>query len=211
MIYLSSVTTPRHWPSLAAAGIGIMLTPRHGVRLSATAALPVWAADNGCFNQGERFVLDDYLAWLGRMAPAQSTCLFATAPDVVGDAAATWERSRDVLPVLRRMGYRAALVAQDGLEHQTIPWSAFDVLFVGGTTRWKLTIAYDLADAARSRGKWVHAGRVNSRRRLRAMRAGRYDSADGTHSSFGPDKRVPQLVRWVRETWAQLPLPLFLE
>lgn len=199
VIYLSSVTMPRHWPALAAAGCGIMLTPAGGVRLPATEALSCWGADTGCFNQGASFQLDRYLTWLERMAPAQSRCLFATAPDVVGDAAATWERSRDVLPVLRRMGYRAALVAQDGIEATCVDWSSFDVLFVGGTTGWKLTLGYEIAAEARRRSKWTHQGRVNSRIRLRAARAAGFDSADGTHSSFGPDKRVPQMVRWMGE------------
>ncbi len=204
MIYLSSVTMPRHWPALAAAGIGIMLTPAHGVRLGVCGQLPHWAADNGCYNQGSNFSLDGFMRWLEAMEPAQATCLFAVAPDVVGDAQATLDRSRPVLPVLRQLGWPAAFVAQDGLEELAVPWDEFDVLFVGGTTAWKLSeAAFGLARTARALGKWTHLGRVNTLRRLRAAVAGGYDSADGTNGSFGPDRRVPQLCRWVRHVNAQ--------
>ena len=200
MIYLSSVTMPRHWPAMAAAGIGIMLTPAHGVRLGVTRELPCWAADNGCFNQGESFDLARFYRWLEAMAPARATCLFAVAPDVVGDATATFVRSIPELPRIRALGYPAAFVAQNGLEDGPVPWDAFDALFVGGDTPWKLSeAAYGICAAARERGKWTHMGRVNSRQRLLAATAAGYDSADGTHSSFGPDKRLPQLIRWVEE------------
>ncbi|MGH9823884.1 MAG: hypothetical protein ACREDR_11615, partial [Blastocatellia bacterium] len=103
-------------------------------RLSRT----LWAADNGCFTDPNLNV-SAYLAWLQRLQRWQETCLFATAPDVVGDCEQTWERSRPVLPANRKLGYAAALVAQDGIEDKAIPWDAFDCLFVGGSTEWKLS------------------------------------------------------------------------
>jgi hypothetical protein len=42
-----------------------------------------------------------------------------------------------------------------------VPWDAFDVLFLGGTTDWKLgPAAADLTAEARRRGLVVHMGRV---------------------------------------------------
>jgi hypothetical protein len=58
--------------------------------------------------------------------------LFATAPDILADAAATLRRSARMLDWIRYSGYPAALVAQDGLEDLTIPWDTFDTLFLGG-------------------------------------------------------------------------------
>lgn len=204
MIYLSSPPAQSEIPSLQAAGFGLMLTPTHGGRRKVLAGGMTWAADNGCYSQGDKFVLSEYLEWLELMRPVQSTCLFATAPDVVGDAKATWVRSRDILPVIRSMGYKAALVAQDGLQDEALEWDAFDALFVGGTTAWKLSEpAYELANEARQHGKWVHMGRVNSRRRLMAAAVSGYHSADGTHIAFGPDKRLPELLRWLTELETQ--------
>lgn len=73
----------------------------------------------------------------------------------VGDAAATLTRSAPMLPRIRALGYPAALVAQDGLEHLAVPWDAFDVLFLGGTTDWKLgPAAADLPADAVWRSTW---------------------------------------------------------
>lgn len=202
MIYLSSSGTKKQVQALRASGValGLMLTPRSFVRVALAQQYGSWAADNGCYSQGESFDLAAYLKWLEKMVPAQSNCLFATAPDVVGDAVATWARSRDVLPQIRELGYKAALVGQNGIEDLEIDWDAFDALFIGGTTAWKLSeTAYRLVVEARARGKWCHMGRVNSRKRLIAAAVSGYQSADGTHVSFEPDKKIAQLVRWLGE------------
>jgi hypothetical protein len=160
-------------------------------------AYRAWAADNGCFAKGESFDLDAYFAWLDKL-PSRQTCRFATAPDVVGDAVATWARSAPVLPRLRDLGYPAALVAQDGWDSAAVDWDAFDVLFLGGTNDFKLGEAARRATAdALSRGKPVHMGRVNSLKRLKVARDYGCATADGTFVAFGPDKNVPQLLRWL--------------
>lgn len=177
---------------------GAILTPDHGSARERAASYPVWAADNACFNQGDRFDLARFFAWLVARRDYAPSCLFATAPDVVGDAAATLKRSRDVLPVLRALGYRAALVAQDGLENLAIPWDTFDVLFIGGSTEWKLgEAAREIVREAKARGKWVHMGRVNSERRFRYALSIGCDSADGTFLAFGPTKNLPRLAQWL--------------
>ena len=208
MLYLSVPPDASRWRSMAEAGIGVMMTPKSGMSLGRTLAYPRWGADNDCFSPKRIFSLDRYLAWLDHMAPARDHCLFATAPDVVGDAAATLARSLPVLPELRQRGYRAALVAQDGLEALPVPWDEFDALFIGGTTAWKLSeAAYGLAREAQTRGKWTHQGRCNSWRRLRAAAVSGIDSADGTMLAFGPDKRLPQLIGWLATLERQPALP----
>ena len=187
-------------PRLASVDFGLMLTPTHGDRQRLLSTGIVWAADNGCYSQGDKFVLSEYLAWLDLHFEGESKCLFATAPDVVGDARATWERSKDVLPMLAELGYPPALVAQDGLEQFDVHWDSFDALFIGGTTEWKLSQAVrDLITAAKSYGKWVHMGRVNSLGRLRLASAIGCDSADGTTISFNPGRYIPEVRRWLLE------------
>lgn len=159
-----------------------------------------WCADNGCF--GKNYIGDDgFLRWLASYNAEQiSRCKFAVAPDVVGDAQATLERSSPFLPKIRSLGYPVAFVAQDGLEGTKIPWDDFDALFIGGSTEFKLGIVAKAAVAvAKRRGKWVHMGRVNSMRRLEYATAIGCDSADGTFLIFGPDKNLPQLLGWVRK------------
>lgn len=159
-----------------------MLTPSMGNKLPPDV---LWAADTGCFKHPERFNLGQYLRWLHARSYAANRCLFATAPDVVGDPRATWERSKAVLPEIRYLGYKAALCAQDGIEETEIPWAAFDALFIGGSTEWKLGPSVELLiRAARRQGKWVHVGRVNSAKRYRMFRLDDCDSADGTFIAF---------------------------
>jgi len=158
----------------------------------------LWAADNGCFKQPD-IDPEKYLDWLYSLKPFQETCLFATAPDVVGDALETWERSKNVLPAIRALGFPAAFVAQDGIEHwSAIPWDSFDCLFIGGTTEWKLSSdAFWLCREALKNGKWVHMGRVNSFRRILIARFAGCHSTDGTQLAFAPDKRYDQLKKWL--------------
>ena len=194
MLYLSGAIRPE----LPGLNVGYMLTPMMGNRPDLTGV--VYAIDTGCFAQPQAYSDGWYLDYLAELAPARKTCLFATAPDVVGDAAATLARSAPVLPKVRAAGYPAALVAQDGLEDLGVPWDALDCLFVGGTTAWKLSeAAFALVREAKARGKWVHAGRVNSLRRLRTMEQAGCDSADGTFLKYGPDKNLPRLREWLRD------------
>lgn len=177
MLYLSGVVRP---------DVPAMITPRMGQRPFAG---QLWAADNGRFAAPQNYTDGAYLAWLAVM-PAEN-CLFATAPDVVGDAASTLALSAPMFARIRSAGYRVALVAQDGLEALPVPWDDFDALFIGGTTAWKLSthVAVLVAEAKR-RGKWVHMGRVNSLRRLRYADAIGCDSADGTVLKHDPQRPV---------------------
>jgi hypothetical protein len=109
-------------PVKAAVGImssrgdfGMIVTPRQGNRLPADV---LWVADNGCgpsksgemmagkIKTGAGYPGDEgFLRYLASHADRASLCLFATAPDVVGDAAATLARSAPMLPRIRALGY----------------------------------------------------------------------------------------------------------
>lgn len=165
----------------------------------------IWCADNGCFGSGWPGE-DAWLEWLGRNRQDAASCAFATAPDVVGQAEATLERSRPMLPLIRALGYPAALVAQDGLEDLPVPWAEFDALFIGGSTDWKLgPAARALGCEALDRGKRLHMGRVNSGKRFRYARALGCDSADGTFLTFGPDQNLQRMRAWSDHQWPKRP------
>lgn len=181
--------------------VGVMMTPMMG---NAVPDDRVWAADTGCFNAPHLHDDDRYLKWLRSNLTNAAVCLFATAPDVVGDAEATLTRSKPMFDRIRDVGYPAALVAQDGLEELPIPWDSFDALFVGGRNDWKFSDrAFGLMAEARLRGKWVHAGRVNSYTRLVRMRQVGANSADGTFVKFAPDTNVERLRGWLRKLEVQ--------
>lgn len=198
-LYLSGAPRPE---LVGEPGLGWMRTPVMGNR-----PLPgLWAGDTGCFSpKGERaFDLVHYLRWLA--GQDRDACLFATAPDKLCDPVTTWERSQPVLPRIRELGIRAALVGQDGLQEWDVDWSSCDAFFLGGSTDWKLgTAAARLARAAKLEGKWLHMGRVNSKRRYDYAAELGCDSVDGTFLAFGPSVNLPRLRSWlVRGPWERV-------
>ncbi len=221
-LYFANPCGPAVAQAMQAGELGFIDTPAQGNKRPAGV---FWCADNGCFGKGWPGE-DAWLRWLDKHSERE-LCAFATAPDVVGDAAGTLQRSLPYLPQIRQLGYPAALVAQNGLEHLTVPWDDFDVLFIGGSpecrpcayvrpigefqrkhcphcnrklAEWKLGIhAAHLVIEARRHGKWVHMGRVNSRRRYRYASVMGCDSADGTYLVHGATKNLPTLLSWVRE------------
>jgi len=202
VMYFANPSTPAILEKIHAGYIGFIDTPLQGnVRPPGIA----WCADNGCFGKG--FNEDNWWGWLQRHAGEAGTCWFATAPDVVGDAEATLARSRPWLPRIRALGYRAAYVAQDGSDEFPPPWGEFDVLFLGGTTEFKLgPVARELVAEGRRRGVPSHMGRVNSHRRYRYAETIGCASVDGTHLTFAPDRTLPELLGWVRSIRDELPL-----
>jgi hypothetical protein len=169
--------------------LGVMVTPASDRGLPP--GVP-WGADNGCFSQGDKFTLTGFFDWLEGKTDRQSDCLFVVAPDVLGDAAATWERSLPVLSEIRARGFPSQ-----------VDWSAFDVLFIGGNPRvkpeWKRQEGggYAAITEAKTRGKRVHVGRVNGGPFLRNLAAAGADSADGTILKHGPDRHWPLVTKWL--------------
>lgn len=217
--------------------LGVLAQPGNTVHTQAP-HFGNWAVDNGAFGVARQAYFskrgpwtdddtEDYLRYLARVRDQVdiSSCLFATAPDVltfidnpdpikaaakkdpipVGDAAATWERSRHIFDAIRQLGFPAALVAQDGItqEHPTGQrhWDLFDVLFLGGSDLFKLgPEGEQITSSAWHYGKWVHMGRVSSMRRMLHLQRIGCDSADGTYLGFGPDKNLPNVLRWLDAT-----------
>jgi hypothetical protein len=241
MLYLANASTDSIRDAMLNGPLGCIVTPASRNRLPVGT---VWAADNGCGPGANGTVgagfpgYEAYLYWLQTLAdeegadrcdPDQSGCLFAVAPDVVGDAAATMRRAEtmQMLGWIRHLGLPAAFVAQNGLTIQDTPWEDLDALFLGGSAEclpcgyirpatdhdtkrcpfchrrlveWKLSqAARELTAEARQRGKWVHMGRVNSAKRLRYAAGIGCDSADGTYLTNGPDKNLPKVLQWVAD------------
>jgi hypothetical protein len=162
MMYLANPSTKGVRAAMAAGDLGVILTPRQGNKLPAGT---LFCIDNGCGpdkdgNAGTGYIGDEaYIALLRQIGqgegyddcdPDTSWCLFATAPDVLGDAYATLDRANwsGMLAWIRYAGFRAAIVAQNGLrldpargwgadgpagEWLPLDWDDFDVLFLGGS------------------------------------------------------------------------------
>jgi hypothetical protein len=158
---------------------------------------------------------DQLLRWLDTYTlEERDRCLFAVAPEVVGDAAATLDRSRPYFAKIRELGYPVAYVLQDGQQDVPVPWDEIDAVFAGGSDGFKLgPVAAAVCREATARGLWVHVGRVNSRKRLIYAVSIGADSADGTYLMFGarrglPNVNLPRLLGWLAEVNRQPQLAL---
>lgn len=183
--------------------LGFLVTPRAANRaeFAITHGMP-WAADNSaysCWDEGR------FRRMLDRIAGVPG-CLWVAARDVVADAAATLELFDAWQPRIAARGLPIALVAQDGLEDLDVPWDRLDALFLGGSTGWKLSDqARRLCVEAKARGKLLHMGRVNSRRRLLLAAGWGCDTVDGSCFSRWPDTKIPRALRWISEAEAMTP------
>ena len=159
-----------------------------------------WAMDNGGFIG---FDEGAFVRMLEEFAHIDG-CLFAAAPDKVGDFAATLKRWGFWSRLIRGLRLPVAFVAQDGLQPYRMPWDELDALFVGGTDAYKESAeAASLMGYAKALGKWVHVGRVNGRRRYALMLKSGADSIDGTGFSMYPDANIPKAEQWRTRTLQQ--------
>lgn len=176
--------------------LGVLSSPRRFYKTTEGIQDWRWAADNDAFSQWDP---DRYRTMLEGIWGLKG-CLFVTAPDVVGDAARTLEQFEEWYDDLTTVLQPIALVAQDGLEPDQVPWARIDALFIGGTTGFKLgEKARVLIKEARTRSKWVHMGRVNSYERVRYARWLGCDSIDGTQFSWFRDTKLPAYLNSLRQ------------
>lgn len=219
---------------------GILTSPGHkGIPIGIVEGMQ-WAADNQAFTQG--FNPDVFFTWLETMLPYRETCLFVAVPDVVGDCLATLENFRKWRSYFD--GWRVAFVAQDGQEDLELPTSQdftdwiydncedenydykqmelewllecadFDVIFVGGSTDWKLSQgAIDVIRLAQRINKHIHIGRVNNWKRyihFAKLQKDKEFTCDGTKTRFdGVEKTIKLWSGYMERYERQIHLPLF--
>lgn len=194
MIYYGNPSDDDIRDAIMAGLLGCITTPSQG-----NVTFPdEWdvIADNGCFS--DRWDERRWLAWLDALP---RSVRFAVCPDVFdpagkpthGQTMRLWERFS---PAIRRRGFTPAFVCQVGATVWDIPDDA-EVLFLGGTTEWKL--GPDAWRIARADSRWVHMGRVNSEKRMVTALEMGCDSVDGTYLTFGPEKNLPRLLRMLKQ------------
>jgi hypothetical protein len=154
--------------------VGQLLTPLSKFRLRDPSRS--WAIDNGAF---ANFESSNFLGLLGRNQDHRQSCLFVTAPDVVGSARRTLEVFEHWKAKLA--GWPIALACQDGQENLPIPWDDIAAIFIGGSTNWKCSHhAVHIIKAAQAIGKHVHVGRINGPERFKHFEELGVDTIDGT-------------------------------
>jgi hypothetical protein len=187
----ATIAKHAHHPAL-----GRLIQPRSWNRIDAIArsGMP-WAADNDALAGVKP---DAYIHMLDAIARAPRENLrFVTAPDAVERTAdgirGSWEGTlwlwRCWRPALVARRLPPAIVLQDGATPDSVPWDELVAVFVGASTRWKLSRSAELlVRIARARGLWTHVGRVNTMKRVARVEAMGANSFDGGQFSRFPNK-----------------------
>jgi hypothetical protein len=194
LVHASPTTLERHHHS----NLGVLCSPR---RVYTNLDGWTWAADNDAYSSWHE---SRYRRMLDTLA-GRPGCRFVTAPDVVADWQTTLARFEAWQPTLAQFGLPIGYVIQDGQPANLIPWEEIAVLFVGGSSEWKMSEpARELVAEAKRRGKWVHMGRVNGHRRLRYAKAIGCDSFDGTSLSWYRDRWLGDFIQHAADRDVQL-------
>jgi hypothetical protein len=148
---------------------GQLSAPDSGYDVSKAVALGMrWAMDNGCFKRYE----PEKIIRMMRKNHGIAGCLFMVAPDVVQNHDETLLLFRAWLGTIQSFGYPVAFVIQNGATVHNIPWGSLDCIFIGGDNAYKYSQdVCEIIKEALKRGKWIHAGRVSTIRRIRYFRA----------------------------------------
>lgn len=141
-----------------------------------------YALDNGAFGAFMREEEFDAVAFCGLLEWAkgqEQKPLWVVVPDEVGEPEITLARWSEWAPNIHaEYGYKLALAVQDGMTRHDLDDldPSPDVVFVGGTTKWKWSMVPHWCAAH----PHIHVGRVNSPTRLyRCWELG-VKSVDGT-------------------------------
>jgi hypothetical protein len=161
-----------------------------------------YALDNGAwpaYKNGRPWDETEW-RWLLRWAQCSGQQpLWAVVPDVVGEREATLERWHKYVGVVRAHGFRPALALQDGMTFDDVP-DAECILFVGGSTEWKLAAIGPWCERFPGR---VHVARVNTMHRLLRCWHSGVISIDGTgwfRRGNGGANQAGDLRRFLAET-----------
>ena len=180
--------------------LGVLLVPNNGN--APIADLP-FAIDNGAFSGLD---VAGFRRLLAKHANIADRALWVTCPDVVSDHIGTLALFKEWAPEIAALGYPIAFAAQNGLTPdniESVPWDAIACLFIGGDTAYKLDSRWLIAEA-KSRGKLVHVGRVNSIKRMRWAHDAGADSIDGTSVSKFGNRWLPPFLAYLASCDAQL-------
>lgn len=179
--------------------IGLMIGPS---RLRPTKGLPV-VLDNDRFSVWSKGKSWDEGAFWKMLDTVQATDspLWVVVPDVVGDACATFREWDAYAGRLRSRGLPLALAVQDGMTPDAVRRNTDpDVVFVGGTTRWKRHSLWNWCHEFPR----VHVGRVNYERWLWDAQRSGAESTDGTGWFRGDQVQLRGMLRYLERSDAGL-------
>lgn len=156
-----------------------------------------FALDNDAFSAWSKKRQWDVDAWRGMLTWAKEsgfTPLWTLIPDVVTNRSATIENWAVFSGEARVFGWPLAFAVQDGMTPDDVPSDA-DVIFVGGSSKWKWRTAAEWC----AKFKRVHIGRVNNERRLQYCEDIGAESVDGTgwFRDKSDPRKIPVILKWL--------------
>lgn len=160
-----------------------------------------WILDNGAFTKNG-FIEEYWDEWLDFMREQDSEvfekCLCVVIPDVVANAEKTLKQFQQYNQIPKLQGFRTALVTQNGMTKEMLPWDDFDVLFIGGDDDHKMGLeAAYLIEEGLKRDKHIHVGRVNTEFRL--MQFWHCHTWDGTALTIKPEKYESIIIEGLKK------------
>lgn len=139
--------------------------------------------DNGAypaFVKGTVWNADSFVAKLRRCVSYGIKLDFTVAPDIVGGGVKSLELSKQWFDFLHEVT-PIALAVQDGMEVRHLRYvTDYDILFIGGTAKWKWENVERFCDYAHSIGKPCHVGRVGTLKNLLMCHSLGVDSVDSS-------------------------------
>lgn len=156
-------------------------------------AFPAWTKNEPWDQSAYEKMLDNAFdaAWFRSQKPK-----WLLVPDVVTDREATILKWREWAPRLARScGWPLAFAVQDGMTQADVPANA-DVVFVGGSTKWK----WDTVERWCRDNAHVHVGRVNGYGKLWLCHELGAKSCDGTGWFRGDQQQLAGLEQYLFES-----------
>lgn len=178
--------------------LGVLVIPRaYGVSKQVSDMGGVVAMDNFAFSNFEEV---RYYYTAKRLKREGVNVRWVAVPDVVGDCNTTEVLWHYHSAQIAKLGLVPALVLQDGITPADVRRLRPKAVFIGGTTRFKLSPDIrELVRASRSAGaEWVHMGRVSSEKRFRFAYGLGCDSVDGSRFSRWPSL-IEDAVGWLQD------------
>lgn len=178
---------------------GVVTTPRYIDRCLRECDLPV-VIDNGAFpawRNGTPLTLEKQLDGIFECADkAGDRVIHVIAPDVIGNARATWSRICASLDELREFWPRLLLPMQEGVDTARMVDLALGIgagLFVGGATKlWKRRQVERVR--AVSEDVFLHVGRISKKSELSHAAWCGVDSFDTT--TFLRQQTINKAIEW---------------
>lgn len=156
----------------------------------------LFGADNDCFKGFDKLKYEKMIEILPRVEKLK----YVTVPDCVGNFEETIKLFDDWYKLLKNEQLPLAFVLQDNMPISEIPFDKVSSIFIGGSTDYKLSKEVaNIVSMSKEKTKWVHMGRVNSKKRIRYAHKIGCDSVDGTGFSMFANTHIPPALELLVE------------